>query len=268
MINDTQYLSERFGPAFAELKGQLDAALSGNPSRLGHSARYASTILLLRDVLLPGFKVLEVGFSDVLHRYIDTDVASWDYVVPSANEEPITSSVALQAEQGRIGSSTRYVLNLERDRVPVGLPTYDLIICAELIQKMDVDPMAVIAEFNRVHLTGGRLMMSTPNAVSARIVHKAINGSHPSFYMTYTKDASPYRHNLEYTTAQLIDLVTSAGYSLEHHETLDVFEDPHAQGMEILKNLGAPLKHRGDDIFLIATKTGGLSNRYPGSLYA
>jgi SAM-dependent methyltransferase len=269
MIKNTKHLTERFGPEFERLKAQLETTYSGNAYVLGHVARFATSIVMLGDLIRPGFKVLEIGWSNLLHRYIAADVACWDYT-SFERDSPSQSAGALHIGpgEGRTVPTQNFRLNLETDPFPVQSDEYDLVICGEVIEHMDIDPMFVIAEINRISRPGGALFVTTPNASSARVVFKAVNGYHPSFFMQYARNASPYRHNFEYTPPLLQSLISAGGYKVQSLETLDTFEDPFPEGYEILKKLGAPMTARGDNIFLVGIKEEGIRERYPAGIYA
>jgi SAM-dependent methyltransferase len=158
-------------------------------------------------------------------------------------------------------------VDLESELLPFGDGCIDLILCCEVIEHLDVDPMFMLVEFNRVCKVGGHILLTTPNSCSARNFWKIAHGYRPHFFMQYEKSRSPYRHNIEYDVPTLMTLVTAAGFEPKQIETHDVFEPTMPEIIDLLKANNFPLSHRGDGIFLSARKTSGIKDRWPQGMY-
>jgi hypothetical protein len=133
---------------------------------------------------------------------------------------------------------------------------------------MDVDPMYMMSEINRVIRPGGSLLISTPNSASYLMIAKVLNGYRPHFYMQYQKDRSPYRHNFEHDRHSLEALTAAAGFETVKLTTVDVFGGPHPEGVALCKQIGASDDFRGDCLFYSGKKVSGVVDRYPSEVYA
>lgn len=158
-------------------------------------------------------------------------------------------------------------IDLESDIYPFEDSSTDFILCGEVIEHMDVDPMFMLAECNRILKPGGTLLITTPNCCSARNFWKIAQGYRPHFYMQYERSRNPYRHNIEYDVHSIVRFLQAAGFTPTSVETFDVFEEPLEEGIALLKSAGLPLDHRGDCIFALARKTSGVVDRWPAGLY-
>lgn len=269
MINDINHLINRFGVDFKEIYKSIKEKYPDNSYIQGHAARFAATATYLNQLIQPDFKILELGFSNVLHNYILEKPLTYDYTVFNGKDCGVTTvqgSIKMMAADYS-SLSTALSINFELEKFPIATGHYDLIICCEVIEHLDIDPMFLMEEINRILVPGGILCITTPNSTSARIVYKVLNGYHPSFFMKYSRDRSPYRHNFEYTPQCLTDLCKSAGFKIDFLETIDAFEEPLMPGYELLNSMQFNAKNRGDMIIVKAIKTGALVDRYPSSIY-
>ena len=158
-------------------------------------------------------------------------------------------------------------IDLENELLPFAVGSIDLVMCCELIEHLDIDPMFMLSEINRVSKTGAHLVITTPNCCSARNFWKIAHGYRPHFFMQYEKSRSPYRHNIEYDVPTIVTLVTAAGFEIEQVDTFDVFEAELPQAIELLKVNNLPLDYRGDGIFLLARKISEVRDRWPCGIY-
>lgn len=164
------------------------------------------------------------------------------------------------------GDFTAYSVDLESESIPVPSGYFDWVLCCEVIEHMDVDPMFMLSEVNRVLKDGGSLFLTTPNITSSRCLTKMMMGIEPYFYMQYHKDRSPYRHNYEYSIFSIKSVLKAAGFEGSIW-TEDCFEDPVMKVIDKLKIAGFEIPHVGDNIITIAKKTGPVVNRYPEAIY-
>lgn len=166
-------------------------------------------------------------------------------------------------------ATTNLILNvdLESDTLPLADGSVDFVLCSEVVEHLDIDPMFMMVEINRVLRPGGYLLLTTPNACSARNFWKIAHGYRPHFFMQYEKSRSPYRHNIEYDRHAVALLAQCAGLSVTSLRTHDVFEAPVPESLHFLERNGLPVVDRGDCIFLLAQKTGPVTDRWPDTLY-
>jgi len=158
-------------------------------------------------------------------------------------------------------------VNVEHELFPFESETFDLVLCCEVLEHMDIDPMFMLAELNRITKVGGQIIITTPNCCSARNFWKIANGYRPHFFMQYERSRSPYRHNIEHDVHSVSTLLSSAGFNPTSIETHDVFEAPLQQGLDLLWKMKLPTEHRGDGIFAIAEKVSGVADRWTAGLY-
>lgn len=167
--------------------------------------------------------------------------------------------------QGRMLSA--YNVNLESEAIPCADQNYDLVVCCEVIEHLELDPMYMMAEINRVLRKDGLLLLTTPNCVSARNVMKIIEGEAPHFFMKYSKSREYYRHNIEYSPGQVMGLVKAAGFEVVRIWTENSFSDKVPEIDQLLAKVGGRRELRGDNIFCIARKSGPVADRFPAQIY-
>jgi SAM-dependent methyltransferase len=253
-----QFLRERGVFAHPDLSGHVPRymhALRHMPfGKYLRSGDYSTALELGTTYIFPQLLLDTMGFERV-------DVTDFKQGTPGHG----TSIRLPQDPKSR--EVTAYNVDLEKQRLPCDEEIYDLVICFEVIEHMEVDPMFMIAEANRVLKPGGLLYLSTPNSTSARNVFKILNGYAPHFFMKYSKGATYHRHNIEYAPHQLVDLVSSGGFGIRKLWTVDTFEDGLPETIDFLAKSGFSTQHRGDNIFMIAEKVGPVLNRYPPTIY-
>lgn len=235
---------------------------------LGHEARLARTVDILTQ-LRPRGRALELGTNDLiplaakeLFPAVTIDVTVFDDVEVVARKEKKLLELA-----GQKLEVDAFALDLEFCTLPVDDETYDMVICCEVIEHMEIDPMFMLSEVNRVLKTNGRLLMTTPNATSSHSIAKVVRGIEPYFYMQYNKNRDYHRHNYEYSVPTLTAVLKAAGFCGKIW-TEDLFEDPLNEDVEKLRSLGYELTNIGDNIIVVATKTGEVTDRHPECIYA
>ena len=241
-----------------------------NPYVKSHIQRYRSTLMALESLEVPAVAVgLELGtswlFPQVMRNtlgFARVDVT--DFQGPDA---PRTRQVEVAGGRDGPVMLSAFNVNLESDPLPAADETYDLVICCEVIEHLDVDPMFMMAEINRVTKPGGYLLLTTPNVTSSRNARKMLLGYAPHFYMQYHKDRNPYRHNIEYAPNQLREIIASSGFKIWRFWTLDNFDTPDAEIISYLGRNGWKTEERGDNMFVLGQKTSGVTDRYPPSIY-
>ena len=232
----------------------------------GHARRMARTLQVIQDHNPEG-KILEVGTTGLiplvlnkLYPELDITVTDFDLTKPKLGEDTFT----LQGESINLKVAR---VNIEEEPLPFEDETFDYIILSEVIEHMEVDPMYMLSEINRVLKMGGRLFLTTPNCASTWAIHKILMGIEPYFYMQYRHDRSLYRHNYEYSIHSLVAVLKAAGFN-GMTWTENSFEEPHP-GIELrLEQIGIKLQHTGDNIFTVSRKMSEVVDRYPKAIYA
>lgn len=232
-----------------------------------HIKRFEETIRLI-GTAKRGRRVLEIGATDLFQLALATNFGFgevWGTVFSDDPEEKLHPRTVTAA--GHSVTATTVSLDIESELFPVTAGYFDLILYCEVLEHMDIDPMFALTEFNRILPIGGQLILTTPNCCSARNTWKILQGYRPHFYMQYEKSRTPYRHNFEYDVHAAKQLVEAAGFHVDRLYTQDVFEEPVPEALDFLKRNHLPLDHRGDDIFILATKVGPVVDRWPYGMY-
>lgn len=236
-----------------------------DPYHYKHLRRFARTLHVLLDNKPEG-RLLEIGTSGVIPlalKELAPDVEV--HVTNFDKSQPVLHPYAPRIGD-RFGTFQGYMVDLEYDEIPEQDEFFDWVICCEVIEHMEIDPMFMLSEVNRVTKTNGHLLLTTPNATSTWAYAKILRGIEPYFYLQYNKDRSYHRHNYEYSIHSLATVLDSAGFTGSIW-TEDAFEDGNYEIIHSLEKAGFPVGHVGDNIMTVAKKTGPVSDRHPKVIY-
>jgi GT2 family glycosyltransferase/glycosyltransferase involved in cell wall biosynthesis/2-polyprenyl-3-methyl-5-hydroxy-6-metoxy-1,4-benzoquinol methylase len=146
---------------------------------------------------------------------------------------------------------------------------FDVLLCGEILEHLALDPMALMAEMNRVLKPGGTLLLTTPNLASAHAVEQTLRAESPYCYGQFEVGGrTTDRHNREYTAGEVAALAGDAGFETVSLRTQDFYWPPKHETLLHLARLGFPLSLRGDSTFLLARKAQSVRERYPIHFYA
>lgn len=230
-----------------------------------HTRRIARTLHILLEQNPTG-KLLELGAGGVMALAIKELLPDVDVEVTNFDMDQPTTHKHCPMIGDYYGEFTAYAVDLESDKIPVTDETYDWVLCCEVIEHMDVDPMFMMSEINRVSKINGGLLLTTPNIASSWGLTKMVSGLEPYFYMQYHTNRSPYRHNYEYSIHSLMQVVKAAGFDGSIW-TEDCFENPTTEVPTRLRSAGFNITHTGDNIISVARKVGPVQDRYPKAIY-
>lgn len=230
-----------------------------------HTRRIARTLHVLLDQKPKG-KLLELGTGGVIPLALKELLPDLEVRVTNFDRSQTLYHTYSATIGNRSGKFPAYVIDLESDVIPEPAETFDWVICCEVIEHMEIDPMFMMSEVNRVTKPKGGLLLTTPNAVSSRSLTKMVHGLEPYFYMQYNKDRSFYRHNYEYSIHSLMQVVKAAGFDGSIW-TEDCFEDSMPTVVNRLKAAGFNILHTGDNIMTVAHKVSGVTDRHPTVIY-
>ena len=244
-----------------------EAMTSKNDSYLqGHARRTMRTVQVLLDEKPKG-KLLELGTSKVIPLLLQE--------LQPELEVYVTDFDLTKEEKGNISISLGeynrdvpvYRVDLEQQALPIESETFDYVLCCEVIEHMELDPMFMMSEINRILKLQGTLILTTPNITSSRALWKILRGMEPHFYMQYRKTPSYHRHNYEYSVSGLRSVMKAAGFGGDVWSE-DSFENPIIEDVTRLREIGYPLVDIGDNIFAVVKKHRDVINRYPSVIYA
>ena len=235
-----------------------------------HAARLARTAELLVEMVEEvgeDCRILELGTSGFLpvllkslFPSVSIDVTDYD---GERKEGERLRSVSVAGQSAEVRAFT---VDLEYDMLPVEDETYDIVICCEVLEHMEIDPMFMLSEVNRVLKTGGKLFLTTPNVLSARAFTRIFEGYPPYFFMQYHKSREYHRHNYEYSAKMLWSTLKCAGFDSKVW-TEDLFEDTASHVVDSLNYFGFRVANTGDNLIAVGNKISGVVERYPNGLY-
>jgi glycosyltransferase involved in cell wall biosynthesis/SAM-dependent methyltransferase len=181
----------------------------------------------------------------------------------------------VRSETGETFACEIDLFDAEKDRFPYASGYFHTVLCCELLEHLNEDPMHMMAEINRVLRPGGHLVLTTPNAVALRAVSAILQGYHPGFFASYIKPSLTgeveARHNREYAPREIHQLLENSGFEVAPLETGEFRDAPHPEFAwveHLLNRYILDTSLRGDGIYVVGRKTGPVKERYPGWLYA
>ncbi len=163
------------------------------------------------------------------------------------------------------------LFNCELDCFPYDDELFDTVLCCELLEHLQTDPMHMMSEINRVLKPHGTLVLTTPNAVSLRAFRAVILGVHPNLFSKYVMPAllPETMHVREYTPKELTLLLANSGFSVQYLDTTPYGERRgHYKWITKAIRLLKPwTRLREDCVYLVGQKISPVSCRYPTWLY-
>lgn len=252
----------------SSIKGAINVYAPKDEYTRVHWRRYARSLHVALDKLHgTTSRVLEIGTSTTIPLVLGALAPGVDVEVTQLNgDQLVETDHVLTGADGTTRTVCAYTADLEFERLTCEKNRFDMVLCLEVLEHMEVDPMALLDEINRVLKPGGTLLLTTPNIASSRGITKILAGRDPYFYMQYQPGASYHRHNYEYSVWSLRLLLEAAGFAGDIW-TEDTWEDPATDTLNTLAAAGYKLTDTGDNIFALVTKTGPVTNRYPSPIY-
>jgi glycosyltransferase involved in cell wall biosynthesis/SAM-dependent methyltransferase len=163
------------------------------------------------------------------------------------------------------------LFNCEIDRFPYADGSFDTVICCELLEHLQKDPMHMMSEIHRVLKPNGTLVLTTPNAVSLRSLRSILLGVHPNLFSKYVMPTllPETMHVREYTPKELLRLFADAGFSIQYIDTTAYGPRPGiyqtiTRAIRLMKRY---TRLREDCVYLVGQKTNPVGARYPSWLY-
>jgi glycosyltransferase involved in cell wall biosynthesis/SAM-dependent methyltransferase len=166
------------------------------------------------------------------------------------------------------------LFDAERDCFPYSNDYFATVLCCELLEHLNSDPMHMMSEINRILKPGGCLVLTTPNVASLRALAGILQGFHPQLFSSYVRPKNGVvdaRHAREYTPGEIRQLLEDSGFEVTLLETGPFRDEPkpeHAWVQHLLDRYYLTPEHRGEGIYAVGRKTGCLRRRYPDWLYS
>ncbi|MBL8192103.1 MAG: methyltransferase domain-containing protein [Acidobacteria bacterium] len=157
--------------------------------------------------------------------------------------------------------------NVERDVFPYPENHFRVVLCCELIEHLQSDPMHMLWECNRVLENDGWLLLTTPNIASCRAIEGLLVGCAPYLLAQYNVRETVDQHNREYAPYEVGVALAAAGFEVVELETEDVWARSNPAILDLLRQVHIGTELRGDNIFALAKKTSAPVERYPKELY-
>lgn len=232
-----------------------------------HATRFQKTLEAIpeaehaqaRAIEFGTYGMFPVAMLDVA-RYSAADGTTWEH-------SPFKTYQRTFDFDTRKRSLRMFDLDLEQEALPVDAGYYDFVLCAEVIEHMATDPMAVFWEMNRVLAAGGVALVTTPNVACTSNIARILEGQVPNSYYYYRSSRSHDRHNLEYSPTLLADTLKAAGFRVNKLWTELCWNEPQPEITKKIAQLGYSTDNREDNMFALIEKVGPPVERFPKFLY-
>lgn len=235
-----------------------------------HMRRFISTLQRIPPPQRTSDRLLELG--SLLHLapaikkftgYSEVSVGDvWD------SEKKVSYETLMQRNGGKdLHTFELHNFNVERDAFPFPDGHFRVVLCCELIEHLQSDPLHMLWECNRVLQPDGFLLLTTPNIASVRALEGVLIGCTPYLMSQYNRETPVDQHNREYAPYEVGIALAAAGFTVVELETEDVWARSNPAILEMLKEINLPTDKRGDNIFALARKTGAPVERYPKEFY-
>lgn len=238
--------------------------------------RYCATLELL-DGVAKSDRILEIGAMPFGLTTLLLDRGFQAITCTSAEEVHAGESgfvgsadagslvVSLPRTDGGFRVIPALLFDAERARWSAGDESYDGVMMCEVLEHLARDPMAALAESNRVLRPGGWILITTPNGVSARVLMAVLKGECPSMDPVFHPESIHRRHHREYTPSELRTLLSAAGFTPSSIRTQSIHRPGlrHAFALALMRLGDRMSSLRGEFIMAFARKSGAVTDRYP-----
>jgi SAM-dependent methyltransferase len=171
------------------------------------------------------------------------------------HEQTITSE--------KYGESHRFVFrhfNTETENFPYPDGYFDFVLYCEIIEHLTQNPARALVEIHRILKPGGQVLITTPNVLRLQNVVALLRQENT--YDPYSGYGPYGRHNREYTSQELVELVQGCGFDLVQLVMAEKYVHP------IWQKLPRRMWRRfRDNIYLVAKTVRPRSEYHPVWLY-
>jgi SAM-dependent methyltransferase len=222
-----------------------------------HAQRFHETLQFLPE-FPPNARVLELGaipyyFTILMERFLGARPDTLSFY--EFEESEVTTHTVENAELGELYEFAYQALNIESEAFPFEQNTYDLVLCCEVLEHLLINPSHMLYEVHRVLRPGGYILITTPNVLRWSNLFSMVRGL--NIYDRYHGNGIYGRHNREYSSSEVSQLLEANGYEVERLETRNVYG----------QNPALNLSSRRDNIFALARSVGEAKVGFPENLY-
>jgi SAM-dependent methyltransferase len=178
--------------------------------------RLLNVLELIPDAMRGG-DVLELGSSPYflslcLHRLCSGRLRLGNYF---GTKDRRGSDRLVHQRTGEVVQFDYDLFNIETDEFPHPDASFDLVIFSELIEHLVVNPVWTLSEIHRVLRPNGCVIITTPNKLSLERLATFVRGGSQMVDRYSPLFGYGGRHNREYGPAELCDLLTGCGFTVE-----------------------------------------------------
>lgn len=234
-----------------------------------HMRRYLSTLNRIPPARRSSERLLELGsltpLAPAIRRFCGYAEIIGNNWWPGG--EKLATKHFAQSDGGEQLSIPLHNFNVEADPFPFPDGSFRVILCGELLEHLQRDPLHMLWECNRVLENDGFLILTTPNIAGTRSIEGLLTGCSPYLFSQYNLESAFDQHHREYAPQEVATALTASGFEVVRLETEDVWRRSNPAILELLAKVGLSTELRGDNIFAMARKAGPPVTRYPKELY-
>lgn len=207
---ESNLLSQKLRQAYVELEGRN--------FNLKHFRQNSGRYLKMIEFILPfssAGKILDIGcgfcYLTKFLKLQGSDVFAVDFFYGDIPK--------IRCKQSEIPF---FQLNIEIDDISFGEKAFDVILLGEVLEHFNFSPLIPLRKIRKALKKGGRLILTTPNALRLVNLFKLLAGYNlyphlMAYYQEpiwYKGKSFYYRHNRLYTMKELRQLISQSGFKI------------------------------------------------------
>jgi SAM-dependent methyltransferase len=182
--------------------------------------RYYGYLDILTSIdFKPDMKILDIGFEpahlEMALNKLGVDIygVTFELWYPKSKERAKKYNIKYN------------ILNVEKDKLPYKDSTFDVVILTEIMEHFYLDCYNALRESYRVLKKGGKIIITTPNAVSGHkrltLLVGKLNRVHPR--ETFKRNIY-HKHHFLYKLSELSDLARDVGFKIDKKSFIQLDE--------------------------------------------
>ncbi len=238
----------------------------------GHRERLLRTVELVPPATA-GDSILEIGCYMQITPVLATSLGYSQVRGCHLGRPGILQRASVTSADGETFECAIDLFDAEKDTFPYPDLCFSTVVCGEVLEHLESDPVHMMREIHRVLKAGGILVLTTPNIASLRAAASVLKGAHPASFHRYSRPGPggvrQPGHSREYTPDEIRLLLADCGFIPLHIETGPYCEsaERHSEVERLLARSGFPMELRGDCIYAVARKEMLPGKRFPAWLY-